>query len=135
MADGAMGGKLEESLPDREQMDEHIHLATKKVYSMTVLCRLVRWSIHQSVHQSAYWSIGPSVVRWSVSGYQARDLWQSAMLLRLLRAPACFSVRFICIMKSNRNPFCVNSGGIAHDCQFIIADPNEIKTHLFATAS
>ena len=50
------------------------------------------------------------------------------MLLRLLRASACFSARLICIMKSNRNAFYVNSGRIAYDRQFVIADPNEIKT-------
>ena len=38
-------------------------------------------------------------------------------------------------MKSNRNAFYVNSGRIAYDRQFVIADPNEIKTHFFATAS
>ena len=57
------------------------------------------------------------------------------MLLRLLRASACFSARLICIMKSNRNAFCVNSGRIAYDRKFINADTNEIKTNFFATAS
>ena len=38
-------------------------------------------------------------------------------------------------MKSISNAFYVNSGIIAYDRQFIIADPNEIKTHFFATAS
>ena len=41
----------------------------------------------------------------------------------------------ICIMKSNSNAFYVNSRRITYDCQFIIEDPNEIKTHFFATAS
>ena len=45
----------------------------------------------------------------------------------LLRAS---SARLICIMKSNRIAFCVNSGRIAYDCQFIIADPNEIKSQI-----
>ena len=46
-----------------------------------------------------------------------------------------FSARLICIMKSNWNAFYVNSRRIAYDLQFVIADPNEIKTYFFATAS
>ena len=63
------------------------------------------------------------------------DLWQSATLRRLLRAAACFSATLICIMKSNRNAFCVNSGWIAYDRKFINTDTNEMKTNFFATAS
>ena len=38
-------------------------------------------------------------------------------------------------MKSNWNAFYVNSRRIAYDRQFIITDPNDIKTYFFATVS
>ena len=93
---------------------------------------MICWSVRLSVH----WYVGrPSVVRPSVTGYQAHAHAQSAILRRLPRAAACSSARLICIMKSSRNAFCVNSGRIAYDCRLIIVDPNKIKTHFFATAS
>ena len=110
-------------------MDKHTHFAIKNVHSMTVHCRLVGLSVRKSVHRS----VGRPTVRHWYPG--ARNFGQSSMLLRLLRASACFSVRLICIMKSNRNAFYVNSRKIVCDRQFIIEDADEKMNYFLATAS